>query len=148
MGYLNPSSIIGSVGLILILSLGAYGWTQNKRAIHWQEEYYQFVATTKAAGEIAEAERVRKEAQYREAFKTAEFARDAALNRLRDDRESARRRAMSVTPIGSQGRVCFDRAKFDAVLQSFLGEVEAGLARGDCSIIESKACYEAWPNIH
>ncbi len=128
--------------MILLLSVGVY--VQTKRLGAVKAEYAGFVAKVKAEGELAEAERIRKEAEYAKSIKVAVTGRADALKRLRDSSGQRQTSLSPATPAGS-GLLCFSPAEFDGAVERFRGGIRALVTTGDEANIDARALLEAWP---
>ena len=130
--------------LSILSTLFAWGMWERSGKLSIKAEYDGFVIKAQILAAERLAENRKKEIEYEERLKTAEFARTVAINQLRISQERARVSRMSIIPQGPE-RLCFSRSGFDAALQSFLGTVEAIVTEGDIGLIDKQTLLKAWP---
>jgi len=128
----------------LLIGLTVALRVQTSRLASVKEEYATFQADVRAKGELAEKERIRKEAEYAKSIKTAVSGRADALKRLRDSTSSRRASLSPIAPAGSD-LLCFSATEFDRAIEHYRGRVRGVVTEGDAAQIDAKSLLEAWP---
>lgn len=145
---MNPKLImLGGIGLV-ILSLTTWGFYERSGKLSIKADYDGFIAKAQILAAERIAENQRKEAEYRERLKTAEFAAAAARNRLREYTERPRGSLLptSAASSGSSETTCYNRAGLDTALSRFEEGITGLLAEGDEAIINTRAWFASWPD--
>lgn len=145
---MNPKLImLGGVGLV-ILALTTWGFYERSSKLSIKAEYDGFVTKAQILAAERLAENQRKETEYRERLKTAEFAASASLKRLREYTERPRGSLLpsASTSTGIPETTCYNRAGLDAALSKFEEGVTGLLTEGDEAIINVRAWLASWPD--
>lgn len=141
---------IGWIVLALALAAGAFelhhrGYVEGRQEV--QTKFDAFVAETKAVAAQAEADKVKKEAEYAKNLDAANRGRDSALASLRVEQARPRGGFVPIPAAGSgaDSRVCFDAGALDAALRKLDSGVSAIVGQGDTALINAKALIAGWP---
>ena len=134
--------------LIILAVLSAlFGWGMWERSgkLSIKAEYDTFIIKAQILAAERLAENQRKEAEYRERLKTAEFARDRLMRELRQRRENSSLSGMSLTPESATNRVCFNRTKLESAFRILVTDLQGIAEQGDIALIDLQTVLAGWP---
>ena len=140
---MNPRLIaLGGIGLI-ILSLTTWGFAERSERLSIKADYDGFIAKAQILAAERLAENQRKEAEYRERLKTADFERNRLMRELRERRERASLFTVPGSPqtSGSNEIVCWSATRFNEGLR----ELEGIINQGQEIVIDLQTVLSAWP---
>ena len=140
---MNPK-LLGGIGLV-ILALTTWGFAERSGRLSIKADYDGFVAKAQILAAERLAENQRKEAEYRERLKTAEFARDAAMRKLREHRANTSLSGMSLTPETATNRVCFNRTELESAFRILVTDLQGLAEQGDIALIDLQTVLASWP---
>lgn len=142
---INPKAILAGILLIVILGLTSWGLSERIGKLTIEEKYNDFVSKAQILAAERLAENQRKETEYRERLKTAEFARDVAMRKLRERRESSSLSGMSLTPETATNRVCFNRTQLESAFRILVTDLQGISEQGDIALIDLQTVLSGWP---
>ena len=131
--------------LIILAVLSAmFGWGMWERSgkLSIKAEYDTFIIKAQILAAERLAENQRKEAEYRERLKTAEFAAAAARNRLREYTERPRVSTVPGSPqTADANTICWSTDRFSEGFR----ELERIITSGQEAVIDRTTLLESWP---
>lgn len=136
--------LAGGLAIILLL-LTTWGFYERSGKLSIKADYDGFIAKAQILAAERLAENQRKEAEYRERLKTAEFARDAAMRKLRERRASSSLSGMPLTPETATNRVCFDRPQLESAFRILVTDLQGIAEQGDIALIDLQTVLSGWP---
>lgn len=125
----RPALLISVVAFVIGVALG---WTANGK------QFAEFVAGTKAQGQIAEvvnkaieADDAKNKKEADHDYQTRIADASSAAKRLRNDRAASG--ILPAAPASSRGAgiACFDQAELERALQQFDGDISGLIGEGD-----------------